>query len=52
MVCFDNRQNIILADTDEVRHLKEDRSDAGEHRFLGMVMVPGNHIVTCEVDQS
>lgn len=43
-LCTDAEANVILGNTCE--YIKE----GGEPRFLGLVMVPGRHIVSIEVD--
>lgn len=48
-VCVDSDVNVILANTDEIQ---TSPSNGGEtSRSVGMVMVPGEHIVKVEVRQ-
>ncbi|KAJ8662664.1 hypothetical protein O0I10_001628 [Lichtheimia ornata] len=41
-VCTDKQKNIILAHTTEYR--------GDEHRIVGLVMIPGKHLVKMEIE--
>ncbi|KAI7908244.1 uncharacterized protein BX663DRAFT_464895 [Cokeromyces recurvatus] len=41
-VCIDKQKNIILAHTEEFRE--------NEKRLVGLVMIPGNHLVKVETE--
>ncbi|CAG8616973.1 7846_t:CDS:2, partial [Paraglomus occultum] len=41
-VCIDKYKNMILAHTDEYRD--------DEKRFVGLVMIPGKHLVKAEIE--
>ncbi|CAG8511800.1 7833_t:CDS:2, partial [Paraglomus brasilianum] len=41
-VCVDKYKNMILAHTDEYRD--------DEKRFVGLVMIPGKHLVKAEIE--
>ncbi|CAG8755307.1 4474_t:CDS:2 [Acaulospora morrowiae] len=41
-MCIDKHKNIILAQTEEFRGV--------EKRFVGLVMIPGKHIVKAEIE--
>ncbi|KAJ3101153.1 N-alpha-acetyltransferase 38, NatC auxiliary subunit [Phlyctochytrium planicorne] len=43
-ICVDKDRNIILTGTDEFK--------AGERRFVGMVMIPGKHIIKAEIEDT
>ncbi|CBQ73852.1 conserved hypothetical protein [Sporisorium reilianum SRZ2] len=47
-VCVDSGKNIILSNTDETRITPEGRTSS---RNVGMVMIPGDHVVKVEVQQ-
>ncbi|CDR87252.1 uncharacterized protein SPSC_00378 [Sporisorium scitamineum] len=47
-VCVDSGKNIILANTDETRLTPEGRTST---RNVGMVMIPGDHVIKVEVQQ-
>ena len=52
--CFDQAQNLILTDSEEIRDT--DSSGAAvsaprsRRRTLGLVMIPGRHMAKCEVE--
>ncbi|SNX85936.1 uncharacterized protein MEPE_04645 [Melanopsichium pennsylvanicum] len=48
-VCVDSGRNIILAETEESRVSIEGRTST---RSVGMVMIPGNHVIKVEVQQN
>ncbi|KAK9739019.1 hypothetical protein K7432_018413 [Basidiobolus ranarum] len=41
-MCIDKGKNIILSQTDEYR--------GDEKRFVGLVMIPGQHLVQVEIE--
>ncbi|CAG8561026.1 5481_t:CDS:2 [Diversispora eburnea] len=41
-MCIDKYKNIILAQTEEYRE--------AEKRFVGLIMIPGKHIVKIEIE--
>lgn len=47
-LCVDSGRNIILANTEETRLTPEGRTTS---RNVGMVMIPGDHVVKVEVQQ-
>ncbi|KAG0053264.1 hypothetical protein BGZ83_001434 [Gryganskiella cystojenkinii] len=49
-MCIDHSKNIILAGAYESR--PEKPSSSSEKRFVGLVMIPGHHIVKAEMDAS
>ena len=52
-VCFDQQRNLILSESEELSFATED-VDTGDQgcrrRMLGLIMVPGRHLVKCEVE--
>ena len=50
-ICVDSDINVILANTDEISYLTGSSGQDKTTRNVGMVMVPGNHIVRVEVQQ-
>eukprot|EP00743_Colponemidia_sp_Colp-15_P009861 GILK01010806.1.p1 GENE.GILK01010806.1~~GILK01010806.1.p1 ORF type:complete len:107 (+),score=11.96 GILK01010806.1:40-321(+) len=50
-MCTDKMSNIILCRAHEVRNVNNaDGSKREERRTLGLIMVPGQHVVKCEID--
>ena len=47
--CLDQYQNIILNDSIEFRYYNNKKILLHHQRKLGMVMIPGNHILKCQV---
>jgi small nuclear ribonucleoprotein (snRNP)-like protein/branched-subunit amino acid aminotransferase/4-amino-4-deoxychorismate lyase len=53
--CFDQNKNLVLSNTEETHPPEEGKETEGktkrQNRRLGMAMVPGKHIVSCEVSK-
>lgn len=53
LICFDNHKNIILKDCSEFAKktikLKSGDKERELTRYLGLVLIPGQHIVRCQV---
>ena len=54
--CVDKLRNLILHDAYEQAPSEDDASGAATHlapeRRLGMIVVPGKHLVKCEIDKT
>lgn len=48
-LCTDRDANVILGSCEE--YLSADDMNSGEPRVLGLVMIPGKHIVSIHLDQ-
>lgn len=48
-LCTDRDANVILGSCSE--YLSADEVGSGEPRILGLVMIPGKHIVSLQLDQ-
>eukprot|EP00735_Rhodelphis_limneticus_P007676 TRINITY_DN20271_c0_g1::TRINITY_DN20271_c0_g1_i1::g.19775::m.19775 TRINITY_DN20271_c0_g1::TRINITY_DN20271_c0_g1_i1::g.19775 ORF type:complete len:102 (-),score=-6.40,sp/Q55A45/RSMB_DICDI/54.93/7e-17,LSM/PF01423.17/1e-10,Flag1_repress/PF03614.8/0.075 TRINITY_DN20271_c0_g1_i1:19-324(-) len=51
--CFDKHKNVVLSEAEEfrVRYFKNGNASREDVRRIGLILIPGDHMVRCEVEE-